>query len=80
MTTRSDPLEMWTLYERPADYPQGYVARRWVIGEGTYAPTSDAFFGATLEEVTDFFDRCYPDLFYLPRQDGDEAQIVGTWL
>lgn len=30
-TTAEDKLYMYTIYERPRDYPQGYVVRRWEV-------------------------------------------------
>lgn len=27
-------LELWTVYQRPKDYPEGYVVRRSVVGGG----------------------------------------------
>lgn len=32
MTVLSEALDLWTIYERPRDYPQGFVVRRWRVG------------------------------------------------
>jgi hypothetical protein len=31
-------LELWTIYERPKDYPAGFVVRRTVVGDGRHCP------------------------------------------
>jgi hypothetical protein len=65
-------LAMWTIYEKPLDHPDGFIARRFENG-----PTMDTITGA-LEEIRDIFARA--GLFKLTRSDGDEPQIVETWI
>lgn len=31
---REDALEMFTIYDRPNDYPRDYVVRRWRVVRG----------------------------------------------
>jgi hypothetical protein len=66
-------LSMWTIYERPKDYPEGYIARRFE----SIMPTDDTLTGE-LEELREIFINA--GLFKLPRSEGDEPQIVETWL
>ena len=70
-------LEMWVIYERPKDYPQGFVARRWLIAAGEPRPTSVAFVADTLEGAR---AQLPPGLFRMDRQPDDEPQIVEVWL
>jgi len=70
-------LPMWTIYERPLDHPEGYIARRFESGKGVHGPTMDTIEGE-LEAIRDIFQRA--GLFKLPRDDGDEPQIVETWV
>src|SRR5580698_1109810 len=70
-------LPMWTIYEKPLDHPEGYIARRFESGKGVHGPTMDTIEGE-LEAIRDIFQRA--GLFKLPRDDGDEPQIVETWV
>lgn len=73
----SDALEMWTIYERPADYPGHFVARKSFVNEHGAFATSDALFAQTLESLR---AKLPPHLFCIPRQPGDEPSIVEVWL
>jgi hypothetical protein len=69
-------LPMWALYERPSDYPAGWVARLFVTLPQVHA-TSVCVRGATRAAVEALVPR---DLVFLARQPGDQPQIVGCWL
>jgi hypothetical protein len=69
---------LWTVYERPADYPGGFVARRHVVdGKGGMVPTPEAFYGGSLDSVR---DQLPPGLVMLARQPEDHPHIVEVWL
>jgi hypothetical protein len=38
-------LSIWTVYDHPADYPDGFIARRHEAGEGVHRPTNDVITG-----------------------------------
>jgi hypothetical protein len=90
-TTPADVAEEWwraikrgetpliTIYERPADFPDEYVARLWLIRRGTKEPvtTEIVLRSASLEALREMLP---PDLHRLPREPGDEEQIVETWV
>lgn len=79
--SRDAPLEMWTLYEHPLDYPEGYVARLWcVTTDGGAQASETAFYGETRGDVDEFFAERYPELFFVPRAENDEPQILGVWM
>lgn len=69
-------LEMWTVYEKPKDFPQSYVARKWVIGQ-TPEATNEVLVGATLEEVR---AKLPPGLHCMNRSPEEDPVIVETWL
>lgn len=72
-------LTLWTVYERPADYPEGFVARRHeVLRDETTRPTPDAVFGATIGDVRAKIPRIFGTC--VPRSPGDKPQIVESWL
>lgn len=70
---------MWTVYDRPLDYPDKVVARRWEVGPGgSVTATPDVLGAETLDDIRRFFeDR---GLYCLTRQPGDDPAIVETWL
>lgn len=74
-------LEMWTIYAHPADYPNGYIARKWVVaGVGVQAEpvaTLDARHGPTLEAVRQGLP---PGLHRIGRSTEDDPSIVETWI
>lgn len=74
---RADVLNLWTIYDKPADYPLGFAARRFEIQGGHAVATLDARYGPDLDSVR----RQIPgDLYRIERSDGDDPCIVETWL
>jgi hypothetical protein len=71
----SDHLNMWTIYERPLDYPTGYIARRCEV-RGEVVHTADVRVGPTLEAVR---RQLPPGLYRQSRQPGDDPVIVEVW-
>jgi hypothetical protein len=71
---------MWTVYERPKDYPDGFAARRFSIGNGTFQKTDQCIFGATLDSVRWALCQLSPGMTRLPRDERDEPQIIETWM
>lgn len=72
-------MQMWTVYERPSDFPDDYVARRWDIVRGAREPIASGvlFAAKTLEQLRELLPE---GLHRMPRQEGDEPQIVEVWL
>jgi hypothetical protein len=71
-------LPLWTIYERPLDHPDGFLARRFESSakDGAVA-TMDTVKGE-LEEIRQIFWKA--GLMKLSRSPGDEPQIVETWV
>jgi hypothetical protein len=67
-------LTIWTIYDRPKDHPDGFIARRFEAGHG---PTEDTLTGE-LEELRASFWKA--GLMRLSRQTDDEPQIVESWV
>jgi hypothetical protein len=72
-------LDMWVIYKQPRDYPDGYVARRWIIGAkpGEPVPTEEFATAPTLEEIRKHVPGYCVRLERDPR---DEPQIVECWI
>lgn len=74
-----DLLPIWTIYDKPDDYPDEFVARMHVVGEITGACVSDGAVirAKTLNEVR---EKLPPGLHCLGRDQTDEPHIVETWI
>lgn len=68
---------MWIVYDHPADYPEGFLARRWLAGAMAAEPTQTAVVGATLEAVR---AQLPIGLIRLARDPEDDPVIVETWM
>lgn len=71
-------LSMWTVYNRPKDYPHGYIARRSEIGGRKPRPvmTADVVIG-DLKLIRESMTMC--GLYCLTRDLSDDPVIVETW-
>ena len=69
-------LEMWTIYEHPLDYPDGFVVRRFTL-DGLGAIPGEASYVDSLEAARAVVP---PGLALIPRSVYDEVQIVESWL
>ena len=70
-------LAIWTIYNRPKDYPQGFIARLHEVAKGKNGPTDKTIDGG-LDEIRHAFYRA--GLTRMPRSADDEPQIVESWL
>lgn len=73
-------LDLWTIYERPKDYPEGYVARRFEVGVGVHSPTNQIITADSLDEIRELLLDAHPGLYRIPRSPEDEPQIVEVWV
>lgn len=74
-------LEMFTIYERPLDYPNEYVCRRQVVGPNFVQTDSELTVRApTLEACRQLLHRKRFGLTRISRSQDDEPQIVEVWL
>lgn len=72
----SGQLCLWTIYEKPSDYPDLFVARMFVGDK----PTALVLLGKTLDEVREALSRAHPGMCCMPRDPRDDPKIVETWL
>jgi hypothetical protein len=77
MKKAAEPLDIWTIYFDTSDYPNAYVARRFVVNAAGHAATNDMFVAATLDELRALLS---PGLTRIPRFDNDDPVIVEVWL
>lgn len=70
-------LSLWTIYAHPADYPEGFVIRRFYVGPGGRVRKGEAYVAPSLEAVRKLVPT---GLACLDRSVSDEPQIVETWI
>jgi len=73
----SDALELFTIYERPSDFPRWFVVRRWQVGAAwTFADPWLYAVGSNLMQVR---AKIPPGLTRMVF-DRDAPCVVETWL
>ena len=70
-------LPIWTIYDRPLDHPDGFIARMHEVAEGKSRATNRRHTGE-LEELRSIFWQA--GLVKLSRDEQDEPRIVESWL
>lgn len=70
-------LAIWTIYNRPKDYPDGFIARLHEVGKGKTGPTDKTVMGE-LDHIRHAFYRA--GMSRLPRSVDDEPQVIESWL
>ena len=72
-------LAMWTVYNNPTDYPGKFVARRFDVDGNGPRPSASIIVMDDLDKLRDVL-AFEMHLTCLTRNEGDEPQIVETWL
>lgn len=67
---------MWTVYDRPSNFPTLWVARRWEVRKQPM-PTSEVLLADSLEALR---IKLPAGLTRLERQPADEPAVVEVWL
>lgn len=73
MTTTNE-LAIWVVYDHPKDYPEYFVARRW-IGD---KHDNTVWASKDLDALRDMLAK--NGLTRLHRMEGDDPVIMETWL
>jgi hypothetical protein len=71
-------LAIWTIYDRPKDHPEGFIARRFEVGGGGAPVATEHALTGELKTLRDAFESA--GLFKMAREAADETQIVESWL
>lgn len=71
-------LQMWTVYDHPADAPYSYLARLSVIEKGYSVITDTMMCTPDLLELRQWLQEL--GLFRMDRFPHDDPKIVETWL
>lgn len=65
---------LWVIYERPTDYPNSFVARKFVVNK----PTGEVVVCNSLEDVREAI--CYKSLQKFQPAPEDDPKIIEIWL
>ena len=65
--------EIWAIYKHPLDYPEKFVARKFILDK----PTSEILIGDTLEEIRKLLPK---GLTLIERNPKDDPILVETWI
>jgi hypothetical protein len=77
----TEPLELFTIYDRPADFPHSVVCRRFRVFSGRLeADPLPCVIGHDLIFVREALRLEHPGLVCIGREPGDEPSVVETWL
>lgn len=66
-------IKIWVIYDHPADFPEEYVARKFILDK----PTKDMIVMPSLDEVRKMLP---PHLTRLDRHPSDDPKIIETWI
>lgn len=66
-------VTIWTIYDHPTDYPDKFVARKFILDK----PTSEVIIADTLEELREMLPL---GLSCFNRSVTDDPVIVETWM
>ena len=75
-------MTMHTVYEKPADYPNHWIGRKWELGDDNKPHPKQIIFKTDkgMKEVRDFQMENYPDRLVTIRHPNDDPKIVETWV
>lgn len=73
-------LVTFTIYEKPKDYPDKFVVRRWAVVRGRPNPVPDPKAWAVADSLEMARKALPPGLVCTQRYPGDDPVIVETWV
>ena len=74
MIMQTSRLPIWVIYDRPDDYPNRYVVRKFYGN----MPTDELYGGRDLEELRTMLAKS--KLIRFPRDATDDPKIVEAWM
>ena len=69
----TEKIALWTIYKHPSDYPDEFVARKFILDK----PTSEIKTSDTIETLRLLLPM---GLTRVERNDNDDPVIVETWM
>jgi hypothetical protein len=80
LATDNEAIRLWTVYDRPYDFPNSYVARLFEVRfpGGELRKTASIMVCPDLEQLRGHLLEM--GLYCMKRQQGDDPCIVETWI
>lgn len=75
---RTTTLCIWTVYDKPSDFPTEYVARLHIVVGNAHAATTAHVRSENLDDVHETMLEL--GLTRMGRMEADEPQILETWI
>ena len=75
---KTETLSVWTIFDRPLDYPHGFIARKFNVKKGAVSPTKEIILGNDLEVIRNKL--ASQGLVAIPRSPEDNQSVVETWI
>jgi len=72
--TSVEEITAWVIYDHPTDFPDHFVARKYLYD----APTQDMLQSENLNHLREEMHKL--GLVCIPRSPSDDAKIVETWI
>lgn len=73
-------LAIWVVYDHPSDYPEVYVARRWMVSSAENVATGEVMQHESLEQLRRAIFLRTGGLVRMPRRPDDDPTILECWL
>lgn len=77
MAIKQQVLSMWTVYDKPEDFPHCFIARRFDVDKGGVSTTTNILISANIDRLRTVFKA--DGLVCMPRLPDDDPKIVETW-
>ena len=71
-------LTIWVIYDHPKDYPESFVARKFVYIDNELKPTSKTLKDVDIDNIRKKLRG--KSFTPLPRLKNDDQKIVETWI
>ncbi len=73
-------MTLYTIYDKPVDFPDYFVVRKFFIIRGSKEPEPAEMPFAFADTLEDIRKKIPPGLFCFPRDESDSPRIVETWM
>lgn len=73
-------ISVWTVYDRPDDFPHHYVARRFEVRSGELHHTDQVIVANSVTAVRRHLEAYHLSGTVMPRMANDAPNVVETWL
>jgi hypothetical protein len=70
-------MVMYVIYEKPLDFPQSFVVRKWYVSNGVVEKSPLCILATSLETARKLIP---PGLYNLGRENNDDPAIREVWI